>query len=564
MIQPDLTSVAAVVAAIRNYESNLLALNSQKPELVRKLQADLPDADWLLGRDGSLTARIAGQWWSGCSLPLRAAQTLLEKLELGATVSCFLSPTHAAQIRVTIDRLSAGQALIAVVPDIADLRLMLACDDFASEIRAGRLWFVTEEHWDTELEQLLIAQDGLPTPGQFARTTLVEAEQINEMIRRAQAVFSREINRRADVVRSLLSDNTSSQSGQVCVIAPSAFRLWEDGGGVLQTIAEEQQWRTINPDDPRQASPVAMARVVADCQAVVLVDRGRADLPGDLSNQTRVITWLTGPSIPRFVAEGVNDRLLVVDSQRRTNAITAGWPADQVILAGWPAGWHGQAYSLVRGGFSEPKTTGNGVPMPMPPEKRVLSIISDTTAIAPPAFELSSQNILWESMRREIADDPFAVGADVISYLNHWLTRVGIGEETVDRMAFVHRLILPAYQQGLARWLIGAKIDLRLFGRGWDAIEEFAPHHVGEITDRAALCQAIESSAALVHVWPANSAHPIDAVGRPVLRRASKIRELWLAEAARLVRGEGRPPGITTPTLSADLIRRAASLTQPA
>jgi hypothetical protein len=558
-------ATASSIAAERNYQRNLQALQQSQPELANTVSSDLPDADWLLGRDGCLTARLAGQWWSDCSLPLRAAQALLEKLELGATVSCFLSPTHAAQVRVTLDRLSAGQALIAVVPQISDFRLMIACDDFAGEIRAGRLWFVTGEQWDTELEQLLITRDGLPTPGQFARTTLVEGDQINAMIRRAQRVFSREINRRADPVRSLLRESTSRQAGQVCVIAPSAFRLWEDGGGVLRTIAKEQQWRAMDPDDPRQASPVAVARAAADCEVVVVIDRGRADLPSDLSVETRVITWLTGWAIPRFVAEGTRDRLLVIDPQRRSAVIAAGWPADHVILAGWPAGWHGQAYSLARGVFPAHGSPGNGAPLPMPLERRSLAIIADTLVIASPTFELSSQNILWESIHREIADDPFALGADLAGYLNHWLARVGIAEETVDRAAFVQRLILPAYQQGLARWLIGAKVALRLFGRGWDAIEEFAPHHVGEITDRAALCQAIEASAAVVHVWPGNGAHPVDTVARPILRRASKTKELWLAEAKRLTRSESRSPTASnTPPLSADLIRRAAGVTQPA
>jgi hypothetical protein len=364
------------------------------------------------------------------------------------------------------------------------------------------------------------------------------------MIQRAQVVFSREINRRAEVVRSLLANGSSRQSGRVCVVAPSSFRLWEDGGGVLQAIADEQGWRTIDPDDPRDASPVALARAMADCEAVVLIDRSRADLPADLSGETRVITWLTGAAIPRFVPEGAHDRLLVVDVQRRSAAIAAGWPADQVILAGWPDGGH-----------HRDGTTGSGEPLPMPPLKTVLSIIADTVAIAPPAFELSSQNILWESIRREIANDPFAVGADVNAYLSHWLRRVGIAEETVDRIAFVHRLVLPAYQQGLARWLIGAKIDFRLFGRGWDEIEEFASRHAGEVPDRATLCRAIQSSVALVHVWPANGA-----IGRPALRRASKTKALWLAEAKRLARDEGHLPASSTPPLSADLIRRAAGL----
>src|SRR5437868_5179326 len=108
MTQSDLQKSTAVTAAARNYKSNLIALRSSQPDLAATLTDDRPDAQWLLGRDGSLTARVSGQWWSGCSLPLRAAQTLLEKLDLGARVSCFLSPTHAAQLRVTLDRLSAS------------------------------------------------------------------------------------------------------------------------------------------------------------------------------------------------------------------------------------------------------------------------------------------------------------------------------------------------------------------------------------------------------------------------------------------------------------------------
>src|SRR4051794_24021803 len=101
MTQSDLQqSTAATAAAARNYQSNLSALRSSQVDLAAYLRPDMPQAEWLLGRDGSLTARLNGQWWSGCSLPLRAAQTLLEKLDLGARVSCFLSPTHAAQLRV--------------------------------------------------------------------------------------------------------------------------------------------------------------------------------------------------------------------------------------------------------------------------------------------------------------------------------------------------------------------------------------------------------------------------------------------------------------------------------
>ncbi|MDB5322335.1 MAG: hypothetical protein JWN40_3966 [Phycisphaerales bacterium] len=558
MTQNDLQQSVAATAAARNYQLNLNALRSSQPDLATTLTPAAPQAEWLLARDGSLTARTAGAWWSGCSLPLRAAQTLLEKLDLSAAVSCFLSPTHAAQLRVILDRLCGGKSFIAVVPEPVDLRFILACDSFEAAIGGGRLWFVTGQHWDDDLEQLLIANDGLPIPGQFVRTTLVEAEQLNEMIRVGQGVFSREINRRAQAVRTFLTTPRTAQSGRVCVIAPSVFRLWEDAGGVLKMIADGQNWQTIDPDDSRQASPVTFARAAAGCEAVVLIDASRADLPAELASETKVITWLTGVAIPRFVPHGVHDRLFIADPQRRAAAIAAGWPGDRIMVATWPAGWHGQVYSPARD-FRDDQGTGKQAGQP----ERVLSIIANTIAIPSPDFELSSQNILWESIRRHITDDPFVVGPDVNAYLRGWLTSAGIGDEAVDHAAFVQRLILPAYQQGLARWLIRGNIKLRLFGRGWGDIEEFAPHHLGEIDDRAALHRAIESSAALVHVWPANGAHPIDATGRPVLRRASRSKELWLTEAKRLARVERHPPSNTASPLSAELICRAAGLTQP-
>jgi hypothetical protein len=110
----------------------------------------------------------------------------------------------------------------------------------------------------------------------------------------------------------------------------------------------------------------------------------------------------------------------------------------------------------------------------------------------------------------------------------------------VNRGLFVDRLIVPAYAQGLARWLIEARVEVKLFGRGWGETEALAAHHAGEICDRAALAAAAASCAGLVYAWPANGAHPIDAMGRPVLRRGFKRREMWIAEARRLARGGAR------------------------
>ena len=148
--------------------------------------------------------------------------------------------------------------------------------------------------------------------------------------------------------------------------------------------------------------------------------------------------------------------------------------------------------------------------------------------------------------------------------MSRWLTRAGIAPETVNARVFVDGLIVPAYQQGLARWLAEGGVDLKLFGRGWDQVEGLAARHAGGVVDRAALGAAAEACGALVHVWPRGGAHPIEALGRPVLRRSFKGREMWLAEAKRLARGEGRCGGDDVPALSADVLRNVIGLPSPA
>jgi hypothetical protein len=532
MTATAIESTAATRAADENLARNLAALRYRQPALAKEVVELSPDVEWVFGRDGALTARLPDDgWWSGSSLPHRTAEALLEKMDLRAPVTCFLSPTHAAQVRITLDRLGEERALLAVVPDMIDLRLMLSCDGFDEPIAAGRLWFAAGEQWGQGLEEILSDHDGLPTPGQFVRTPLVEAAQMDAMITAAQAVFSREIARRTRALQSLFAEATPI-ADKVCIVAHETFRLWEDAGHVLAGIAAQEGWTVMNPDDPCQASPVAFARAAAGCGAVVAVNAGRADLPAELPANTRVVSWITGPRIPRFVEVGTDDRLLVADQRWKGLAISSGWRADRVDVAGSPA--------------QKLTTSGSG-----------LGVIADTQPLVTPEFELSSHRVLWDSIALELSRDPFAAGLDAQAYLSKWLRGTKIAPESLDQPKFIDRLIVPVYQQGLVRWLIEAGIDIRLFGRGWDQIDEFTAHHRGATTTREELHAAVQSCAALAHVWPANWAHPIESAGLPVLRRGAKEREMWLAEAKRLARGESRALTPAAPEISRDLLRRA-------
>jgi len=530
MTAQQLDPTTAHRQAHRNWQSNQPALSRRQPALASAL-AQLPtDVEWLLGRDGALTARDLAGWLSGSSLPRRTAEKLLEKLALRAPVVCFLAPTHAAQIRVTLERLKPGQALIAIVPDLADLRLILACEEFAPELHAGRLWFAAGDQWEAELERLLQNHDGLPLPQQFVRTALVEAHVIDDLIARAQSLFARQSQRRADWINARFTQSTPPvKTSRFGIWAPAAFRLWAEQGTILQSIARQEGWDVVDTDDPCQASTVALARLATTCDALLISNASRADLPVSLPPETKVITWLTRPVIPNCNAEMTNDRLLLADPAWRAQALSAGWRAEQITLATWPT-W-------------QPRSSGAG-----------LAIIADTLPLVMPEFVLSSLNVLWESIAREIAAEPFAVETDTQSYLTRWQHGVGIADQAIDRATFIDRLIRPAYAQSLARSLLAAGVSVHLYGRGWGEIEEFAAHSSGEIRTRQDLERAVETCAALVHVWPHAHKHPMEAMGRPILRRGTQGARRWLQEARRLARGETRPPA-PGDEISAPLIR---------
>ena len=50
------------------------ALKKTQPALLEHCHSLPENLEWIYGRDGYLTAHERGRWWSGCSLPIRAAR----------------------------------------------------------------------------------------------------------------------------------------------------------------------------------------------------------------------------------------------------------------------------------------------------------------------------------------------------------------------------------------------------------------------------------------------------------------------------------------------------------
>jgi hypothetical protein len=469
---------------------------------------------------------------------------MLAKLQIQGAVGCFLVPSHAAQICVALEKLRPEQAIIVIAPEMRDLAVILHCEDFRDDIESHRLWFAAGAAWEIGLRKLLDDRIGLATPTQFIRAQDADAEQIDSMIAAAQKIFCDVNASRSAAVqamsRDLAAGRAVSSARKLCVVAPSRFRLWNDIGHVLTEItqgrAAECEAVLFDADDPLCSSPLALLNAARQCSAILTANTARSDLPGLLPETAPWITWITAARIPSSALAGMRDHLIVADPSWRDPALKSGWPADRVHVGTWP-----RTHSTAIGSHAA----------------RSLSIIADTAPLDTPTdlSEYSSHSLLWEAIRHELTKNPFVID-DVNAYLAQRMRRLGVGEEAFARNRFVEKLVVPAYQQGLARVLIRAGLPIRLWGEGWDELAEFRPHAAGAIRSREILDEAVSQSAAVVHVWPtARFTHPIDTMGIPVVRNTAQTPDRFLHDARSALAGRALSAAVPSQTpLSAELL----------
>ena len=518
---PIVTSAAAAQAA-RNWTANLRALAIAQPQVVDAVQALPVHGEWVLARDGVLTLLDhTDRWLGGCSLPYRAAQAMLKSFEPRGTLAGFLAPGHAAEIRAALDRLSHEQAVLILQPDLQTLRVMLSCGDFSADLAAHRVYFVTGNFWSDDLQELFVRHPGLPTPQQFIKLPTAEADVVDPLIAESQKIFNAVITERAERIRTL-RDTPRSRAlrlRQLGVIAGTQFKLWDDAGTALAEAlcsASPDDGFTVtrlDPDVPIFAGPLATAEFCRTCDAIVTADTARCDFPDVLPLDLPWVTWVTKGRIPAHASAGVNDALLLADAAWTPTAVGAGWPADRVRVAAHPL--------LIP------------VAQPSAAVYEGWTVIADTVPIETPGVleDFSSHRLMWEAIAAELAANPFALGEDLNDFLYRHARRQGVDVASIDRRLFIETLIVPAYMQGIVRQLLKHAVPVRTLGRGWDQMDEFSAIARGPVSNRAMLAEAAATSTRLVHVWPLLHAHPIDAIGLPVLRRTVSRIEAFVQQA---------------------------------
>lgn len=191
------------------------------------------------------------------------------------------------------------------------------------------------------------------------------------------------------------------------------------------------------------------------------------------------------------------------------------------------------------------------------PSEPFLALVADSVALDPPARveEFSSHRLLWETIRRELQDDPLAVGTDPDAYLSRRLQKYAVRAEGLDRPLFCEGLIAPAYAQGLAGLLLRGGLPLLIFGTGWDVLPELAPHARGAVEDRAMLHSICTAASAVIAHRPYWQAHPIDAIGKPIVRPLTSDPNRFIRSAREALAGNMHRP-VARPSLAAESILR--------
>ncbi len=487
------------------------------------------DRTWTTARDGSTTTRgTDGRWWAGCSVPLLAGRSLLESLEPGAAATtCLLHPEHAGIVRAARENLAPAAVLVVVHPDPAVIDHILHEHDFSADLRAHRTLFFHGDDWAGALGRHFDRHPGLATPSRFVRTKLTADGTVNGLIAVAQAVFTAVATERTAMLEQSRLARPAIQPGRVLVVGRSAFQLWRPS---VDDLSADLPAAGLTPvrfdtDQVLNGSPVALATAAAGCDAVFAADVFRADARGVVDERTAWVTWVTRPVVPAFDTAGPRDRLLLADPAWSPVAEKSGWPSGRVGVLSHPV----------------------SAPPPPHPQKPRLGILADLLPIQPPEAvqTFSSHRLLWEAIEAELLENPLVVNNDIAGYLTDRAGRMNLDPAELDRGAFCDGLIVPAYQRGLATLLVRSGLPVALYGSGWIDDPALIDYAAGELRSAEDLPDAVARCRALVHAVPMAGAHPIDALGRAVVRPNPgepflRTAKRAMAEGPRPVQDPGR------------------------
>lgn len=482
--------------AAGNLEANRAALEEIWPPALRLAPDELPLAEYLMARDGALTARFEdGRWFGGCSVPKRAAVNSLARFEMSSNAATLLAPQHPQVIVRALDGMRPDQALIVIIPQDDTYALTLCLHDFSQAIRARRLWFAPGLDWTRAFVELLDKLPGLPPPTQLIRigsTTSWLSDRIQQL---ADSAIVRTAQSQADSIARLANRRRGDigEIKRVCVIGSSRFNLWGGAHNWLHVHRDQFQndfdVTMIDLADPVSRSNYFVARQIDTSDAILSAEIGRSDQPGIASMDVPWIT-LCSQRTPMCAGAGTLDRLMVCSEELFNAALKSGWARNRIDHVA---------------PIHSARSSKHGR----------IALIANLDEIREPAVieTYSSHLALWRMLAKCLGDMSFVPRQSPANLVLEAATKFGIDPQQLPVELFLNRLIAPSWMLSVARRLKAQKINFDIYGEGWNTQSDLQEVWQGPIESADGFSRAISNTGWLLDVWPAQTIHPARNIG---------------------------------------------------
>lgn len=508
-------------AAERRLASNLAALGNVDSDLSGRLRLVRIEEHFepAMGRDGWATLRRKTRdgkrtWIGRTSMPTISAPALLENFEDGGGNVVFFGAGQGMEVSLLLDGVKRHQTLFILEPDAVELAGVLCLFDYRAVLGRRSLVLVVATDPLEELLRFLKEHAGFDPPLRFLQWPWqdpIEIMRLKSGLEDMHATIGRhregEVGRMALALRSRSGGKKSDPRSSCVVIsrrddvdARMAFGGLVALDGEAGGSKEDGPWRICGVDwhRPGHTSAVGLLEVIdrGNPQFVLLLNEVREQLGPLLSVDVPVVSWFLGPRHAAAVGSagpGAGDKLFADSPATARRLARGGIPEDRIriLCAGADQSVLAATDQLVLGCADTAVAPGCDV--------AVLAYAAD---LSPSAWgiELGTLASIWRATVEALVRQAEEVSADQLPRILEQVVRRGrvtlsdahLRDDLVDRLEFdVSQTILTSYY---VRALVRGGIRVRLWGRGWEAVEDLRDMWAGPLPEGAGLGEVLAGS----------------------------------------------------------------------
>lgn len=494
---------------------NVAALRLWNPQAAALIScAEIPP-EWqrTAAADGALSFRCAidtpprrVDWLGNTSAPRAAAGSLVHDMEPGVGSALGLGIGTGYEWLALLARLGSHQSLFVLEPDAVACRMVLEVCALEAPLQAGRLVLLVGAAAGAQLSAFLQSHSGFDVPQVLHVLPSLPLERRHALRVAGDAMLQQAIRERtgrgAAVLGQLQEYAPQAAAPRLAFIARPEY----PGQRLLSAVLERERaaGREVSALDVGQhASTSLLARLELLARhrpAQIDADFFRAQLGMGVPQNVAVHTWVP-PLAPLSYFQP--DRLPDPSTMAAADRVVVHSQEHQEVLSA--RGFAAERIDLV------PPIAPLQVELASGPRTAV-ALLGDVPPVEPDAYglELPSHLALWAALRALIEEAPFeALAHRTPDLLRRAQRRANVTLDDPQLLATFergvrHGLLRGAVLLATARLLAGARVNLRLIGRGWQA---------AGLADRAPGVgygpQMFAGVATLLHVDPAAIVHPL-------------------------------------------------------